>query len=74
LALWAFGNFLLWYLTVLTALHTNDDGLFVAALLVPLYWVMMSMAATKAVWQLVVTPSFWEKTVHGLTPKMQRQE
>jgi cellulose synthase/poly-beta-1,6-N-acetylglucosamine synthase-like glycosyltransferase len=74
LALWAFGNFLLWYLTVLTALHTNDDGLFVAALLVPLYWIMMSMAATKAVWQLVVTPSFWEKTVHGLTPKMQRQE
>jgi hypothetical protein len=74
LALWAFGNFLLWYLTVLTALHTKDDGLFVAALLVPLYWVMMSMAAAKAAWQLVVTPSFWEKTVHGLIPKTERQE
>jgi hypothetical protein len=38
-----------------------------AAVLVPLYWIMMSIAATKAAWQLVVTPSFWEKTVHGLT-------
>jgi hypothetical protein len=27
---------------------------------------MMSIAALKAVWQLVVTPSFWEKTTHGL--------
>jgi hypothetical protein len=35
--------------------------------MVPLYWVMMSIAAVKAAWQLVVTPSFWEKTVHGLT-------
>jgi cellulose synthase/poly-beta-1,6-N-acetylglucosamine synthase-like glycosyltransferase len=66
LLLWAFGNFLLWYLTVITARHTNRDRLVLTALLVPLYWVMMSIAATKAAWQLVVTPSFWEKTVHGL--------
>jgi cellulose synthase/poly-beta-1,6-N-acetylglucosamine synthase-like glycosyltransferase len=69
LALWSFGNFVLWYLTILTARHTRQDGLTFAAVLVPLYWIMMSIAATKAVWQLVVTPSFWEKTVHGLTPK-----
>ena len=37
-----------------------------AALLVPVYWVMMSVAALKAMWQLVITPSFWEKTTHGL--------
>ncbi len=37
-----------------------------AAVLVPVYWVMMSIAAVKAMWQLVVTPSFWEKTAHGL--------
>jgi cellulose synthase/poly-beta-1,6-N-acetylglucosamine synthase-like glycosyltransferase len=69
LFLWCVGNFLLWYLTLLTGRHTRPDGLFIAALLVPLYWVMMSMAAVKALWQLVVTPSFWEKTVHGLTEK-----
>jgi hypothetical protein len=67
LMLWAFGNFLLWYLTVLTARNTKSSGLIMAAVLVPLYWIMMSIAATKAAWQLVVTPSFWEKTVHGLT-------
>src|SRR5262249_44799763 len=66
LVMWAFGNFLLLYLTVLTARHTRPVGLVLAALLVPLYWVMMSIAAVKAMWQLVVTPSFWEKTAHGL--------
>jgi hypothetical protein len=24
------------------------------------------VAAVKAMWQLVITPSFWEKTAHGL--------
>src|SRR3984957_7999467 len=66
LLLWAFGNFLLWYLTVLTARHTRPVGLVLAAMLVPFYWMMMSIAAVKAMWQLVVTPSFWEKTAHGL--------
>ena len=66
LILWAFGNFLLWYLTVLTARHHRNEGLVLAAVLVPVYWVMMSIAALKAMWQLVVIPSFWEKTTHGL--------
>ncbi len=66
LVLWAFGNFLLWYLTVLTARHIRPEGLVLAAMLVPIYWVMMSIAAVKAMWQLVLTPSFWEKTAHGL--------
>jgi hypothetical protein len=69
LFLWSIGNFLLWYLTVLTARHSEQDGLVGPALLIPLYWVMMSMAALKAAWQLIVTPSFWEKTEHGLTPE-----
>jgi cellulose synthase/poly-beta-1,6-N-acetylglucosamine synthase-like glycosyltransferase len=66
LFLWSFGNFLLWYLTVLVARHQMREGLFLAAVLVPLYWIMMSVAAVKALLQLVITPSFWEKTVHGL--------
>ncbi len=66
LVLWVFGNFVLWYLTVLTARHTRPEGLVLAAMLVPIYWVMMSIAAVKAMWQLVVIPSFWEKTTHGL--------
>lgn len=66
LVLWAFGNFLLWYLTVLTARHTRREGLVLAGVLVPVYWAMMSIAAVKALWQLVIIPSFWEKTTHGL--------
>jgi hypothetical protein len=38
-----------------------------AALLMPVYFVMMSIAAYKALIQLAITPSFWEKTTHGLT-------
>jgi glycosyltransferase XagB len=38
----------------------------IAALLSPVYWVMMSIAAVKALIQLVHAPSFWEKTSHGL--------
>lgn len=38
-----------------------------AALLVPFYWVLQSVAALKAIYQLVFRPFFWEKTVHGLS-------
>ncbi|WP_333895404.1 glycosyltransferase family 2 protein, partial [Mycolicibacterium gadium] len=38
-----------------------------AALLAPLYWLLQSVAALKALYQLVFRPFFWEKTVHGLT-------
>jgi cellulose synthase/poly-beta-1,6-N-acetylglucosamine synthase-like glycosyltransferase len=63
---WAFGNFLLAYLTLLSCRITRRGELLWAALAVPLYWVMMSLAAAKASWQLVASPTFWEKTVHGL--------
>lgn len=38
-----------------------------AALLAPLYWLLQSVAALKALYQLIFRPFFWEKTVHGLT-------
>jgi len=66
LVCWALGNFLLGYLTLLSCRITRRGDLFWAALSVPVYWVMMSMASVKAYWQLVGTPTFWEKTVHGL--------
>lgn len=40
-----------------------------AALLTPLYWVLQSIAAIKALYQLLFRPSFWEKTVHGLSSR-----
>ncbi|MBV8951700.1 MAG: glycosyltransferase [Actinobacteria bacterium] len=35
------------------------------ALLVPFYWLLMSVAAYKALSQLFYKPSYWEKTEHG---------
>jgi len=35
------------------------------ALLVPAYWVLMSVGAWKALIQLFTKPSYWEKTEHG---------
>lgn len=61
-----FGNFILAYLYILSARLANEPSLVWAACLVPLYWLMMGVAALKAVWQLCIERSFWEKTVHGL--------
>jgi cellulose synthase/poly-beta-1,6-N-acetylglucosamine synthase-like glycosyltransferase len=66
LTCWAFGNFAIAYLTLATCRAIRRPDLLVAALLVPLYWVMMWLAAIKGFLQLVATPSFWEKTTHGL--------
>lgn len=34
---------------------------------IPIYWLFISAAAYRAVYQLVRAPHFWEKTEHGLT-------
>ncbi|MFT4087515.1 MAG: glycosyltransferase [Gordonia sp. (in: high G+C Gram-positive bacteria)] len=61
-----FGNSAAIYMN-LVAIREEDRGeLFWSALLVPAYWVMMSVAAIKGMWQLITSPSYWEKTVHGL--------
>jgi cellulose synthase/poly-beta-1,6-N-acetylglucosamine synthase-like glycosyltransferase len=35
-------------------------------LLMPLQWLLLSIAAWRALWQLVLNPFHWEKTAHGL--------
>ncbi|MGD0811051.1 MAG: glycosyltransferase [Acidimicrobiales bacterium] len=65
LVVWLAGNFLFTFISMLEAVEV-DDSLFVAALLTPLYWVMMSVAAFKALIQVVFAPTYWEKTRHGL--------
>jgi hypothetical protein len=63
---WCFGNFLIAYLTIITSRAIGRADLLWAALLIPVYWIMMSIAAYKALWQLIAAPQFWEKTAHGL--------
>lgn len=35
-------------------------------LLMPFYWMMISIATYRAAWQFVTNPFYWEKTEHGL--------
>ncbi|HEY9293929.1 MAG TPA: glycosyltransferase [Microlunatus sp.] len=60
------GNVLALYSTLIGARASGDSNLLLACLLTPLYWALMAVAALKAIWQLLVRPSYWEKTVHGL--------
>jgi len=62
---WVIGNVIVYWTWLLSA-RKADEGLVVAAVLAPLYWVMMAAAAIKATIQLATAPSFWEKTHHGL--------
>lgn len=67
LACLVLGNLACLYLNVLSARLNDTPELVPAALLMPGYWVLMSLAAAKAWLQLILTPSFWEKTTHGLS-------
>lgn len=66
LACFVLGNAAMVYTNVLTVRVMNQPTLLAAAFTMPLYWVMMSAAAAKAMFQLVWHPFYWEKTVHGL--------
>lgn len=61
------GNFFFIYLAVIAPLKRGWTELSPSALLAPIYWLLSSLAAYKALWQLATRPSFWEKTRHGLS-------
>lgn len=61
-----FGNLSVLYTGIYAARSMRRPDLLGAALLTPLYWGLMGVAATKAMVQLVRQPSYWEKTTHGL--------
>ena len=44
----------------------GQDDLSPYTLLFPVYWLMMSMAAYFAIYELIVKPHYWQKTEHGL--------
>ncbi|HEX4364307.1 MAG TPA: glycosyltransferase family 2 protein, partial [Solirubrobacteraceae bacterium] len=60
------GNACTIYMNVVAARLLALNQLLLATLLSPIYWAMMSIAAIKAIVQLVTNPSYWEKTAHGL--------
>ncbi len=60
------GNFVFLYLNVAGSIQRGMFGLAKYALLTPLYWGLMSIAAWKGFFQLITNPFYWEKTTHGL--------
>jgi glycosyltransferase XagB len=60
------GNFVFLYAGVLAAYRRGYYDLVKTALLMPIYWIMMSIGAWKGFIQIITKPSFWEKTKHGL--------
>ncbi len=60
------GNFLSMYYYMLGCARRGTWWLVKYVYLVPFYWFLMSLAAVKAVNQLLFKPHYWEKTMHGL--------
>jgi cellulose synthase/poly-beta-1,6-N-acetylglucosamine synthase-like glycosyltransferase len=61
-----FGNFLYMYYYMIGCAKREYDDIIKYVFLVPFYWLMMSMAASKAVYKIFVDPHYWAKTNHGL--------
>jgi glycosyltransferase XagB len=59
------GNFLAIYISLTGAFVRKDYGSIKWMLFTPVYWLMMSVAAWRALNQLIFRPHHWEKTMHG---------
>ncbi|WAC56854.1 glycosyltransferase [Gordonia sp. SL306] len=62
-----FGNGAAIYMNLVSIREDGRSKLIWSALMVPAYWVLMSIAAIKGMWQMLFNPSYWEKTFHGLS-------
>ena len=61
------GNSVIVYLSMMGPYKRGTFDLILWAVLNPAYWILHSLAAYKALWQLLTRPHYWEKTEHGLT-------
>ncbi len=59
------GNAMYIYFNMIAAAKRRWYHLVPWGLLAPLYWVLHSVAAYKAAYQLVIRPHYWEKTQHA---------
>ncbi len=68
-----FGNIFYLYVAMLACLERKQYRLVKWCFLLPVYWLLMSVAACKSFWQLLFKPHYWEKTQHGLHLKQGAQ-
>lgn len=60
------GNLFFILVNLVAGRRPGQRGLWWAAFISPIYWLLISLAAVKALGQLITRPHYWEKTVHGL--------
>jgi len=61
------GNAAFIYLSILAPFKRRLYRLIPMGLTVFFYWVLLSIAGYKGLWQLIRKPFFWEKTDHGIS-------
>jgi cellulose synthase/poly-beta-1,6-N-acetylglucosamine synthase-like glycosyltransferase len=67
------GNAATFYMNVIALREDDRADLLIPALTVQIFFIMMSVAAIKGLYQLVRNPSYWEKTFHGLAQPPEAQ-
>lgn len=60
------GNFFFIFLGLMGTVAKGEDDLSPYTLLIPIYWLLMSIAGYMALYELIVRPHYWQKTEHGL--------
>jgi glycosyltransferase XagB len=60
-----FGNFFYLYSYMVGCVNRGYDEIIKYVFLIPLYWLGMSFAAWQALYEIIVKPHYWAKTVHG---------
>ncbi len=56
--------YLSFYLLGARTMEPTELGGYAYLFSIPVYWVLISIAAWRALWQLVHVPHLWEKTPH----------
>lgn len=69
-----FGNFMYVYNYMIGCAKRKHWSLVKYVFLIPLYWLMASVASYIAIYQLIVKPHYWEKTHHGLHLALKKVE
>ena len=62
---WVFGNFVFLYSYMIAVAKRKQWDVTKYIFLIPVYWLMMSTAAVIALYELILKPHYWQKTVHG---------
>jgi hypothetical protein len=64
------GNGALVFLQMLAPIRRGWLHLIPYSLTISGYWILISIAAYKALWQLLCNPFYWEKTQHGVSKQI----